>query len=92
MAPAAYLALSRVPFMPPVNPPLMPLHAAGTTAAQITETNCLHRENQVTFRTFHSNVDNHALHNLLIAAVHPSYIREGGKLDIPALRLYRNEL
>jgi hypothetical protein len=36
------------------------------------ETNRLHKENQVTFRTFH-NVDN-ALHNLLISAVHPSYI------------------
>jgi hypothetical protein len=72
MAPAAYLALSRVPFIPPVNPPLVPLHTAGVTAAQITKTNRLHRENQVTFRTFH-NVDN-ALCNLLITAVHPSYI------------------
>jgi hypothetical protein len=62
MVPAAYLALSGVPFIPPVNPPLVSLHAAEATAAPITKTkNRLHPGNQVTFRIFH-NVDN-ALHS-----------------------------
>jgi hypothetical protein len=49
MAPAAYLTLSKVPFIPPVDPPLTPLHAAGATAAQITKTNCLHQETKSPF-------------------------------------------
>ena len=75
ITPAAYIALSEggVPFVPPVNPGAVPIHAAGATGPQIAETNRQFKEDQATFRLY-KEVD-HALRNQLIAACHPTYIR-----------------
>lgn len=74
LPPAEYLVLSGgIAFVAPINPPLVPTHAPNATAAQITETNRLHKEAKAIF-ALNLNVDR-ALRNLTIIAVHASYIR-----------------
>ena len=72
IAPAAYLALATVPFVPPAVPALAPVLGDAPTAAQITEANRLHLAAQKTFQRYH-DVDK-ALLRQLIAAVPPVYI------------------
>jgi hypothetical protein len=76
ITPAAYTAISagKIPFVPPAaNPPDHPEHpSTGFTAAQITEINQQHKENQTCFRQYHA-IDN-ALRNQLIAAIPHIYI------------------
>jgi hypothetical protein len=68
ISPERYQALSagNVAFIPPVNPPLDPVHAANATAAQISEANRQHLVHQHIFQTY-TNVDT-ALRNQLIEA------------------------
>jgi hypothetical protein len=74
ITPAAYTAISagHIPFVAPENPPVHPEHPPGATAAQISEINRQHKENQTIFRQYHA-IDN-ALRNQLIAAVPHIYI------------------
>jgi hypothetical protein len=68
LSPERYQALSagNVPFIPPVNPPTDPVHAANSTAGQIAEDNRLHLVQQKVFQTY-TNVDA-ALRSQLIEA------------------------
>jgi len=52
IAAATYTALTGIPFIPPVNPPIQPVHVAGATAPQISETNRQHLENQKIYSTY----------------------------------------
>jgi hypothetical protein len=67
-----YLAVAGVAYLPPVHPGPV-THAPLATAAQIIETNRLHKSATNTFQTYHA-VD-HALRKLLIAATPEVYIR-----------------
>jgi hypothetical protein len=73
IAPAEYLLLTGVAFLPPVNPPAQPEHPAQATAAQISEINRLHTSAQATFRTYYET--DKALRNQLILATPPAYVR-----------------
>jgi hypothetical protein len=70
MQPARYAALTNaVPFVVPVHPGADPVHAAGATGPQITETNRIYLAAVNTFRTYHS-VDRALRKQLLEACPH----------------------
>jgi hypothetical protein len=73
LTPAAYNALSAAPFIPPAAPPLHPVHADNATQFQIAETNRVHDQNQITFRTYTST--DQILRNMLLTAVPAVYLR-----------------
>jgi hypothetical protein len=66
------LSAHNVPFIPPVNPPIDPVHPVGATGPQISENNRQHLANQAIFRTY-NNVDA-ALRSQLIEATPAPYL------------------
>jgi hypothetical protein len=69
---ATFDALTGVPFVVPVAPPLNPIHPAAATGPQITEANRLHAEEKRLFNRYHDT--DKALLKMLIAAVPPVYL------------------
>lgn len=70
---ATYLAASNnVPFVAPVHPGQNPVHLAGATSAQITETNRRHAADLVEFNTYRKT--DASLKKQLLAAVPGTYI------------------
>jgi hypothetical protein len=68
-----YLTLTNnITFVTPVNPPPQPVHPAGTTGNQITESNRQHLKQKQEFKTYHA-IDQ-ALCNQIISAVPDVYI------------------
>jgi len=74
ISPAAYLAVAGVPFVAPVHPGVAPVHNAGATAAQITETNRQHAADLKEFQVY--TAVQAALKRQLLAAVPNSYIND----------------
>jgi hypothetical protein len=66
------LSANNVPFIPPVNPTIDPVHPDGATGPQISESNRQHLANQAIFRTY-NNVDA-ALRSQLIEATPAPYL------------------
>ena len=60
------------PFVPPTDPGLNPTHAAGATAAQITENNRIHAETTRNFKTYQATKV--LLRNMIINSVDDMYI------------------
>ena len=75
LTPAAYLLVSgNIPFIPPENGPINPVHPVNATAAQISEINRLFYENQTTFRTYQET--DKALRNQILLAIPADNLRE----------------
>ena len=75
LTPTAYLLISgNVPFLPPVNGPINPIHPTNATAAQISEINRIFYDDQTTFRTYQET--DKALRNQMLLAIPADYLRE----------------
>lgn len=73
LAPAAYTTISATPCVPPVKPPLIP-NTTGFTGPQISEAHRLHTSNSNVYNLY-VGVEQ-ALKKQILAAVHPSHIRD----------------
>jgi hypothetical protein len=74
MTDGAYVAVSPVPYVIPVHPGALPVHAAGATAPQMTETNRQY-DNTVAQVALHTSMIN-ALRQQLLGAIEAKYVME----------------